>query len=156
MGSSFGQLFHITTFGESHGGGVGVVIDGCPPRISLSELHIQRELDRRGDAACLGSGASGGLFTPTLSTGAALGAAAGIAWSAAWPGSPVGAYALVGASAMMGAAMQAPLTALALIVELTAGGYSLLVPMIAATVTATVVARQIDGYSIYTARLRAR
>jgi H+/Cl- antiporter ClcA len=39
-------------------------------------------------------------------------------------------------------------------VELTGGGYTLLVPMIAATVTATVVARQIDGYSIYTARLR--
>jgi chorismate synthase len=47
MGSSFGQLFHITTFGESHGGAVGVVIDGCPPRISLSEPDIQRELDRR-------------------------------------------------------------------------------------------------------------
>jgi chorismate synthase len=47
MGSSFGQLFHITTFGESHGGGVGVVIDGCPPRIPLSEPDIQRELDRR-------------------------------------------------------------------------------------------------------------
>ena len=47
MGSSFGQLFHITTFGESHGGGVGVVIDGCPSRISLSEPDIQRELDRR-------------------------------------------------------------------------------------------------------------
>src|SRR6476619_4819363 len=47
MGNSFGKLFHITTFGESHGGGVGVVIDGCPPRISLSESHIQRDLDRR-------------------------------------------------------------------------------------------------------------
>jgi chorismate synthase len=47
MGSSFGQLFRITTFGESHGGGVGVVIDGCPPRISLGETDIQRELDRR-------------------------------------------------------------------------------------------------------------
>ena len=47
MGSSFGQLFRITTFGESHGGGVGVVIDGCPPRISLGEADIQRELDRR-------------------------------------------------------------------------------------------------------------
>jgi len=47
MGNSFGQLFRITTFGESHGGGVGVVIDGCPPRISLSEPNIQRELDRR-------------------------------------------------------------------------------------------------------------
>src|SRR5262249_51283333 len=47
MGSSFGQLFRITTFGESHGGGIGVVIDGCPPRISLGESDIQRELDRR-------------------------------------------------------------------------------------------------------------
>jgi chorismate synthase len=47
MGNSFGQLFHITTWGESHGGGVGVVIDGCPPRIELSEGDIQRELDRR-------------------------------------------------------------------------------------------------------------
>src|ERR1700716_3977327 len=47
MGSSFGQLFRITTWGESHGGGVGVVIDGCPPRIDLSEADIQRELDRR-------------------------------------------------------------------------------------------------------------
>ncbi|HEV2842548.1 MAG TPA: chorismate synthase [Chthoniobacterales bacterium] len=47
MGSSFGQLFCITTWGESHGGGVGVVIDGCPPRIELSEEDIQRDLDRR-------------------------------------------------------------------------------------------------------------
>jgi chorismate synthase len=47
MGSSFGQLFRITTWGESHGGGVGVVIDGCPPRVELSEEDIQRELDRR-------------------------------------------------------------------------------------------------------------
>src|SRR4030088_253807 len=47
MGSSFGQLFRIATWGESHGGGVGVVIDGCPPRIELSEADIQHELDRR-------------------------------------------------------------------------------------------------------------
>jgi chorismate synthase len=47
MGNSFGQLFRITTFGESHGGGIGVVIDGCPPRIDLSEADIQHELDRR-------------------------------------------------------------------------------------------------------------
>jgi chorismate synthase len=47
MGNSFGQLFRITTFGESHGGGIGVVIDGCPPKIDISEAEIQRELDRR-------------------------------------------------------------------------------------------------------------
>src|SRR5437588_4357495 len=47
MGNTFGQLFCVTTFGESHGGGIGVVVDGCPPRIALSESDIQRELDRR-------------------------------------------------------------------------------------------------------------
>lgn len=47
MGNTFGQLFRVTTFGESHGGGVGVVIDGCPARIELAESDIQRELDRR-------------------------------------------------------------------------------------------------------------
>ena len=47
MGNTFGQLFRVTTFGESHGGGVGVVIDGCPPNIELCEAEIQGELDRR-------------------------------------------------------------------------------------------------------------
>jgi chorismate synthase len=47
MGNTFGQLFRVTTFGESHGGGIGVVIDGCPPKIDISETDIQRELDRR-------------------------------------------------------------------------------------------------------------
>lgn len=47
MGNTFGHLFRITTFGESHGGGVGVVIDGCPPRLSISSEEIQFELDRR-------------------------------------------------------------------------------------------------------------
>src|ERR1700759_2948718 len=47
MGNSFGQLFRITTFGESHGGGVGVVIDGCPPNIAIEQADIQGELDRR-------------------------------------------------------------------------------------------------------------
>ncbi len=47
MGNTFGQLFRITTFGESHGGGVGVVIDGCPSNIDISDAEIQRDLDRR-------------------------------------------------------------------------------------------------------------
>ena len=47
MGNTFGQLFRVTTFGESHGGGIGVIIDGCPPKIDISEAEIQRELDRR-------------------------------------------------------------------------------------------------------------
>lgn len=47
MGNTFGHLFRITTFGESHGGGVGVVIDGCPPLLEISPEEIQFELDRR-------------------------------------------------------------------------------------------------------------
>ncbi|MDX1973194.1 MAG: chorismate synthase [Candidatus Sumerlaeia bacterium] len=47
MSSIFGTLYRISTFGESHGGAVGVVIDGCPPGYELSEEDVQVELDRR-------------------------------------------------------------------------------------------------------------
>jgi chorismate synthase len=47
MANSFGRLFRITTWGESHGGAVGVVVDGCPPRVALTEADIQPDLDRR-------------------------------------------------------------------------------------------------------------
>src|SRR2546421_3617526 len=47
MGNTFGHLFRVTTWGESHGGGVGVVVDGCPPRLALQESDIQPDLDRR-------------------------------------------------------------------------------------------------------------
>ena len=46
-GSSFGKIFNVTTFGESHGPAIGCVIDGCPPIIELSESDIQAQLDRR-------------------------------------------------------------------------------------------------------------
>jgi len=46
-GNTFGTLFRITTWGESHGPGIGVVVDGCPARIPLDEAWIQKELDRR-------------------------------------------------------------------------------------------------------------
>lgn len=47
FGNSFGRIFRITTYGESHGTAVGVVIDGCPPRIPIDITNIQNELDRR-------------------------------------------------------------------------------------------------------------
>ncbi|KAB8143861.1 chorismate synthase [Chloroflexia bacterium SDU3-3] len=46
-GNSFGQIFRLTTWGESHGPGVGCVVDGCPAGLALGEEDIQRELDRR-------------------------------------------------------------------------------------------------------------
>lgn len=45
--NSFGQLFRVTTFGESHGPAIGCVVDGCPPNIALTEADIQGDLDRR-------------------------------------------------------------------------------------------------------------
>ena len=47
MGSVFGNIFRISTFGESHGGGVGVVLEGCPPRLPIDVAEIQHDLDRR-------------------------------------------------------------------------------------------------------------
>ena len=47
MGNTWGRLFRVTTWGESHGAGIGAVVDGCPPRLPLSEADIQPDLDRR-------------------------------------------------------------------------------------------------------------
>ena len=45
--NTFGHLFRVTTFGESHGAAIGCVVDGCPPRIALTESDIQPYLDKR-------------------------------------------------------------------------------------------------------------
>jgi chorismate synthase len=47
VGNTWGHLFRVTTWGESHGAGIGAVVDGCPPRLRLSEADIQPDLDRR-------------------------------------------------------------------------------------------------------------
>jgi chorismate synthase len=54
-GNSFGTLFRVTTWGESHGKALGVVIDGCPPQIELSEEDIQKEMERRRPGQSIGS-----------------------------------------------------------------------------------------------------
>ena len=46
-GNTFGHLFRVTSFGESHGPAIGCVVDGCPPGLALGEADIQRDLDRR-------------------------------------------------------------------------------------------------------------
>lgn len=106
-------------------------------------------------ALVLGSGAQGGLLTPVFSTGAVLGGFLGLAWAQLWPGSPAGAFAMVGAAAMVGSSMEAPLTGLVLVPELTHTGFDIMIPMMIATVLATIVVRYVDGYSIYSARLPA-
>ena len=46
-GNTFGKIFRVTTFGESHGKALGCVIDGCPPNIKIDESDIQKDLNRR-------------------------------------------------------------------------------------------------------------
>jgi CIC family chloride channel protein len=146
IGLRYPQLF---------GNGKGIAQDAFLGQTGLLLLLALFLLKPLVTALCLGSGASGGLFTPTLSTGAALGGLLGSVWSLIWPTAPTGAYAVMGAAAMLGAAMQAPLAALALVVELTGSGFQLMLPMMAATLIATAVTRYLDGYSIYSARLPA-
>jgi CIC family chloride channel protein len=137
------------------GNGKGIAHDaflGASPVPLLVALALLKPLMT---TLCLGSGMFGSLFTPVLSTGAALGGVLGAAWSSVWPGVPDGAYVMIGAAAMIGAAMQAPLSALALMLELTHTGFTLILPMVVAVVLATAVARRMDGYSIYSARLSA-
>ena len=104
-------------------------------------------------SACLGSGAPGGLFTPTLALGVLFGSLLGHGWSELWPGSSAGSYALIGGGAVLAAAMQGPLAATVLMLELTHSPGTLTVPLLLAAGLATVVARLANAPSIYSARL---
>lgn len=105
---------------------------------------------------CLRSGAQGGLFTPTLSTGAVLGAFLGHAWALLWPGTPLPSYAIVGAAAMLAAGMRTPVAALAFVIELTNSVNPVILAMLVALAGAMLTARQIERRSIYSARLPSR
>jgi chloride channel protein, CIC family len=102
---------------------------------------------------CLGSGAPGGLFTPSLALGAMLGGALGLPWSWLWPGVPPGLFALLGAAAMLAATTQGPISTVVLIMELTGYAREAIVPLLLVVATATLIARTIEPRSIYDARL---
>jgi len=101
---------------------------------------------------CLGSGVPGGLFTPSIAFGAMLGGVLGLAWSVVWPGVPGGLFAVLGAAAVLAATTHGPISAIVLMMELTARDRSFLLPMILIVATATVIARSLDVRSIYDAR----
>ena len=102
---------------------------------------------------CLGSGAPGGLFTPSLALGALLGGLLGHAWAWIWPGVPPGLFAIVGGAAVLAATTQGPISAVVLMMELTGRDRSFIVPVLLAVATATMTARTIEPRSIYDARL---
>ncbi len=104
-------------------------------------------------ALCIGTGAPGGLFTPSLTMGAMLGGVLGYAWSWFWPGVPPGLFALLGAGAVLAATTQGPISAVVLMMELTGRDRSFILPLLAMAGMATLVARSIEPRSIYDARL---
>lgn len=89
----------------------------------------------------LRAGAEGGLLTPALATGALMAILLGGAWSLIWPGVPLGAFAIVGAAAFLGASMNMPLTAIVLVAEFTRIDHNFLVPIILAVVGSVCVSK---------------
>src|SRR5579859_5374790 len=122
--------------------------------LSVGLLAVLCVLKPLATVACLGSGAPGGLFTPTFTVGVLLAGVAGAGWSQLWPGHPLGSYALIGGGAFLAAAMQGPIAWTVLVLELTRNVDALMVPTLVAVVEATVVARRVGAASIYSARLR--
>lgn len=135
------------------GNGKPIVQLALVGRLSVALLAILLVLKPIATAACLGSGAPGGLFTPTLTFGVLLGGLLGEAWTQLWPGAPLGSYAIIGGAAVLGAATQGPLAAVVLLLELTHHADSLMVPVLLAIVEATVLARVFGAPSIYSARI---
>lgn len=135
------------------GNGLEIVQLSLTGQLTIGLIVVLLVLKPLATAACLGSGAPGGLFTPTLAIGVLLGGLLGYGWSELWPGAPLGSYALIGGGAVLAAAMQGPLAATVLMFELTRHSDQLMVPMLIAIVGATIVARLLRAPSIYSARL---
>jgi chloride channel protein, CIC family len=104
-------------------------------------------------ALCMKSGAPGGLFTPSLTTGALLGGLLGYGWRWITPDVPLGLCALLCGGAVIAATTQGPISAMVLMMELTGRDRSFMLPMLLAITSATMVARTITPRSIYDARL---
>ncbi len=102
---------------------------------------------------CLGSGAPGGLFTPSLALGALLGGVLGYGWGFVWPGVPPGLFAVLGAAAVLAATTQGPISTVVLMIELTSHARAFIVPLLLVVAIATLVARTIEPRSVYDARL---
>ena len=103
---------------------------------------------------CLAGGASGGLFTPTMTIGALLGGLFGHAWNGVWPGASMGSCSVIGGCAFLAAASQGPVSALVLVLELTRHVDATMAPMLLTVVGAMLVARRIESRSIYSIRIR--
>jgi H+/Cl- antiporter ClcA len=135
------------------GNGRGVTELAFQGHLGLGLLFALILLKPLATAGCLGSGAPGGLFTPSTMFGAMLGGALGHSWSLLWPGASAGSYAVIGSAAVLAATMQAPLAAIVLVIELTHHDITIMVPMLIAVAGASVTMRWFDRRSVYTGQV---
>ncbi len=143
------------SYPELLGNGQDIIQLTLNDQLAVVTIAVLLVLKPLATSACVGAGARGGLFTPTLAFGALLGVLLGHAWTAlGGPGAP-SSFAVIGGAAVLGASMQGPLAAIVLVFELTRHADALMVPMLLAVTEATVLARIIGAPSIYSARLGA-
>jgi CIC family chloride channel protein len=138
------------------GNGKDTVQEALTNHLGVVLLLVLLALKPLATAACLGTGAPGGLFTPTLTIGVLFGGLLGHGWAAIWPGAAPGSYAIIGGAAVLAASMQGPLAAVVLILELTHHADGLMVPILLAVAEATIIARLFGAPSIYSARLNVK
>jgi CIC family chloride channel protein len=129
------------------------VLVGGVPLAALAALPVLKLL---ATALCAGAGVPGGLFTPSLFYGAALGGLAGELLARAFPGSPpTGALALVGMAAVLAGTTHAAVSSVLIIFEMT-GDYGVILPLMITAAVAAATSRAIEPDSLYTAPLRRR
>lgn len=117
---------------EVLGNGRGLAQVGLAGEVTAKAALILLALRMAATAGAIRAGGQGGLLTPALSVGAMLGVATGALWSLFWPGTPVAAFALIGAAAFLGSSMRMPATAAVLMLEFTRIGHDFYLPMLLA------------------------
>ncbi len=139
---------------ELLGNGKDVVLQAMLGELSLRLLCLLLLLKPLVTALCLGSGAPGGLFTPSLAFGALLGGTCGRLWSFSFPAISPAHAAVFGAGAVLAATTQAPISAIVMLLELVHGISGVTLPLLAATICAVFVARRVEKRTVYSGRVR--
>ncbi len=140
-------------FPQLLGNGKSLVQELFSDRVAPGLVPLLLGLKLLAIVGCLGSGAPGGLFTPTMTCGSLLGACLGSLWTRWWPGVPPASFALLGAGAVLAAVMQGPVSAIVMVLELTHRLDSGMVPLMLAVAGASLVTRLFERRSIYTVRV---
>jgi CIC family chloride channel protein len=152
-------LWYVELLGTGYGSGPGqfAIPSALVGEVALGSLALLAVLKIAATSVTVGSGGSGGVFAPSLFIGAMLGGAFGEVANMLFPGAvaPSGAYATVGMAAVFAGGARAPMTAILILFELTRD-YSIILPLMTAVVTATLLSRALMSESIYSLKLRRR